>query len=293
MLHQALIRTTDDIDNSQPVLVTIDHRRVATITINREERHNAFDDNLISQLTDCLDDLVTNDDVRIVVLTGSGKSFSSGADLQWMRSMADYTRQENRNDAKKLSGMMAALVALPQPTVARVNGAAFGGGVGLICCCDLAIASTQAIFALTEVRLGLVPAVISPYVIAAIGVRQCQRYFQTGETISAEQAVRLGLIHETVEQENLDSAIERQIRLLLKGGPNAQAANKRLIERANRAQSAASMSGFTAELIAELRVSHEGQEGLSAFLEKREPAFHSIARSAHRAYHPAAGCPDS
>ncbi len=187
--------------------------------------------------------------------------------------MANYTHQENRDDAKRLAAMMAALATLPQPTVARINGAAFGGGVGLICCCDLAIAPSRAKFGLTEVRLGLAPAVISPYVIAAIGVRQCQRYFQTGEIINADQAVRLGLIHETVEHEYLDSAIERQVRMLLKGGPNAQAANKRLLEKAKREKCADAMSGYTADLIAELRVSPEGQEGVSAFLEKREPAF--------------------
>ena len=273
MSHQALLKPANETKISGSVLITIDDRRVATITIDRQERHNAFDNHLIWQLTDCFNECATNPDVRVVVLTGTGKSFSSGADLEWMRSMANYTHQENRADAQRLAGMMAALAALPQPTVARINGAAFGGGVGLICCCDLAIASTRAKFALTEVRLGLAPAVISPYVIAAIGVRQCQRYFQTGEIINADQAVRLGLVHETVEHEYLDLAVKRQIRMLLKGGPNAQAANKRLIEKAKREKCADTMSGYTAELIAELRVSPEGQEGVSAFLEKRAPTF--------------------
>ncbi|MFQ6006116.1 MAG: enoyl-CoA hydratase-related protein [Woeseia sp.] len=273
MSQQALLRRATSTEVLEPVLIATDDRGVATISINRQERHNAFDNHLVAQLTDCFNECASNSEVRVLVLTGTGKSFSSGADLDWMRSMASYTHQENREDATRLAGMMAALVAIPQPTVARINGAAIGGGVGLVCCCDLAIASSRAKFALTEVRLGLAPAVISPYVIAAIGVRQCQRYFQTGEIINADQAVRLGLVHEAVEHEYLDSAIERQIRLLLKGGPNAQAANKRLIEKAKREKCAVSMSGYTAELIAELRVSPEGQEGLSAFLEKREPSF--------------------
>ena len=276
MSQQALLRPTNKTAISDSLLVFIDARGVATITINRQERHNAFDNHLIWQLTDIFNDCASNPDVRVVVLTGTGKSFSSGADLEWMRSIANYTRQENRDDAKRLARMMAALAALPQPTVARINGAAFGGGVGLICCCDLAIASTRAKFALTEVRLGLAPAVISPYVIAAMGVRQCQRYFQTGEIVDADQAVRLGLVHEIVEHEYLDAAVDRQIRMLLKGGPNAQAANKRLIEKVEREKCADAMSGYTADLIAELRVSPEGQEGISAFLEKREPAFQSI-----------------
>ncbi len=273
MSHQALLKPANETKISESVLTTIDDRSVATITIDRQERHNAFDNHLIWQLTDCFNDCANDENVRVVVLTGTGKSFCSGADLQWMRSMANYTQQENRDDAKKLAAMMAALATLPQPTVARINGAAFGGGVGLICCCDLAIASTRAKFALTEVRLGLAPAVISPYVIAAIGVRQCQRYFQTGEIINADQAVRLGLVHETVEHEYLDLAVNQQIRMLLKGGPNAQAANKRLIEKAKREKCADTMSGYTADLIAELRVSPEGQEGVSAFLEKRAPTF--------------------
>ena len=178
MLHQALSSHSHTSEIRRVVLTKLDRRGVATITINREERHNAFDDHLISRLTECFSEFAKDKDVRVVVLTGSGKSFSSGADLEWMRSMANYTRRENRADAKKLGDMMATLAALPQPTIARVNGAAFGGGIGLICCCDLAIATIRANFAFTEVRLGLAPAVISPYVIAAIGIRQCQRYFQ-------------------------------------------------------------------------------------------------------------------
>ena len=273
MSHQALSSHSHTCDIRRVVLTEVNRRGVATITINRQERHNAFDDHLISRLTECFSECAKDKDIRVVVVTGSGKSFSSGADLEWMRSMANYTRRENRADAKKLGDMMATLAALPQPTIARVNGAAFGGGIGLICCCDLAIASIRANFAFTEVRLGLAPAVISPYVIAAIGIRQCQRYFQTGEIIDANLATRLGLIHEAVEHECLDSAVDRQVRLLLKGGPTAQAANKRLITSAIHEPSADVLSRYTEELIADLRVSPEGQEGISAFLEKREADF--------------------
>lgn len=261
---------------AEPLSVATDDRGVMTLTLNRPQRHNAFDNCLIQDLTACLAEVAYRTDVRVVILTGSGKSFCSGADLEWMRSMSKYTREENIEDARRLAGMMAALSSLPKPTIARVNGTAFGGGVGLICCCDMAVSSNRAKFALTEVRLGLVPAVVSPYVISAIGVRQCQRYFQTGETVEADTAVRLGLIHEAVEHDCLDNAVERQVRLLLLGGPNAQAANKHLIDRAKQQRcSNENLIDFTATLIANLRVSPEGQEGISAFLEKRTPIFHS------------------
>jgi len=267
------MRTVPGSDLPESVIVNTDERGVATVCLNRPERHNAFDDYLIAQLTDVFERCARDRDIRVIVLTGAGKSFSSGADLEWMRSMATYSHAENLDDARKLAGMLSALARLPKPTVARVNGAAYGGGVGLVCCCDVAIASRHARFALTEVRLGLAPAVISPYVIAAIGTRQCQRYFQTGEVIKADTAIRLGVIHETVEHEYLDSAVERQLRMLLKGGPGAQAANKQLIAEARRNASTEIMFSYTTDLIATLRASGEGQEGLSAFLEKRPAAF--------------------
>ena len=248
---------------------------VARLTMNRPEVHNAFDDALIADLTRAIDELDRDDGVRAVVLTGEGASFSAGADLNWMRGMAKAGEDENRADSLRLARLMRRLQFLSKPTIARVNGAAFGGGVGLVACCDIAIAAEGAKFALSEVKLGLVPAVISPYVIAAIGLRQARRLFVTGEIFGAAQAVSIGLVHETVAADALDGAVERVLGLLGKGGPVAQDEAKRL---------ALAMGGMTeqdmetvdernAGLIARLRVSPEGQDGLSAFLDKGLPAW--------------------
>lgn len=255
------------------VLQQIDPRGVATITFNRPEKHNAFDDELIAGLTRKLLDINHDANVRVVILTGAGKSFSAGADLNWMRSMAKFSEAENIEDALKLAELMDVLNALRKPTIARINGAVFGGGVGLVACCDIAIAADLAKFALSEVKLGLVPSVISPYVIAAIGAHQARRYFLTAEAMDAQQAQAIGLVHETVSLEKLDEAVERQVRLLLKCGPKALLACKELIA-ANAAASVSARRALkqkTAQLIAQLRVSEEGQEGLTAFLEKRAP----------------------
>lgn len=257
------------------VLQQIDSRGVATITFNRSEKHNAFDDELIAGLTQKLLDINNDASVRIVILTGAGKSFSAGADLNWMRSMAKFSEAENIEDALKLAELMDVLNALRKPTIARINGAVYGGGVGLVACCDIAIAADSAKFALSEVKLGLVPSVISPYVIAAIGAHQARRYFLTAEAIDAQQAQAIGLVHETVPQDKLDEAVERQVGLLLKCGPKALVACKELIA-ANAAASVSARRALkqkTAQLIAQLRVSDEGQEGLSAFLEKRAPQW--------------------
>ena len=248
---------------------------VARLTMNRPEVHNAFDDALIADLTRAIDELDRDDGVRAVVLTGEGASFSAGADLNWMRGMAKAGEDENRADSLRLARLMRRLQFLSKPTIARVNGAAFGGGVGLVACCDIAIAAEGAKFALSEVKLGLVPAVISPYVIAAIGLRQARRLFVTGEIFGATQALSIGLVHETVAADALDGAVERVLGLLGKGGPVAQDEAKRL---------ALAMGGMTeqdmetvdernAGLIARLRVSPEGQDGLSAFLDKGLPAW--------------------
>lgn len=248
---------------------------IARLTMNRPEVHNAFDDALIADLTRAIDELDRDDGVRAVVLTGEGASFSAGADLNWMRGMAKAGEDENRADSLRLARLMRRLQFLSKPTIARVNGAAFGGGVGLVACCDIAIAAEGAKFALSEVKLGLVPAVISPYVIAAIGLRQARRLFVTGEIFGATQALSIGLVHETVAADALDGAVERVLGLLGKGGPVAQDEAKRL---------ALAMGGMTeqdmetvdernAGLIARLRVSPEGQDGLSAFLDKGLPAW--------------------
>jgi methylglutaconyl-CoA hydratase len=261
--------------SSETVLLEVDARGVATVTMNRPKVHNAFDEALVDKLTRTLIDTAARDDVRVVVLTGAGRSFSSGADMGWMRSMIGYSEGENIEDALKLAELMSTLNALPKPTIARINGHAFGGGVGLVCCCDIAIAAEDARFALSEVRLGLVPAVISPYVIDAIGVRHARRFFLTAEPIPARKARRVGMIHEIAKGGNLDAAVEDQLEMLLKGGPVALRECKALIHMVDGHTLASdqALRRRTAELIAQLRIAEEGQEGLSAFLEKRTPEW--------------------
>lgn len=257
------------------VALETDARGVATLTLNRPEKHNAFDDVLIAKLTGQLRELDGDDGVRIVILTGAGKSFSAGADLNWMRSMAGFSEKENRDDSLALAELMAVLDGLSKPTIARVNGAVFGGGVGLVACCDIAVGTPHAKMALTEVKLGLVPAVIAPYVVRAIGPRQARRYFQTAEVMSAETAQTLGLLHEVVEAEALDNRVEDIVTALLQAGPNAVAAAKQLVAMTDAASAdeCDALKHETAALIARLRVSDEGQEGLTAFLEKRKPGW--------------------
>lgn len=252
-----------------------DERGVATVTMNRPDVHNAFNAELVSELTETFERLGADESVRVVVLTGEGPSFSAGADLNWMRGMASASEKANLDDARHLARMLRTLNYLPRPTVARVNGAAFGGGVGLIACCDIAIGAIGAKFGLTEVKLGLVPATIAPYVVPAIGPRQARRLFLSAEIFGAEQAARLGLLHEAVPEDELDEAVERQVGFLLKNGPAALAAAKRLVGtvRSWSEDDQAELDEITSELIARLRVSDEGQEGLGAFLEKRKPSW--------------------
>lgn len=259
--------------NEAQVLVETDRRGVATVTLNRPDKHNAFNAEMIAELTAALQALDRDAAVRVVVLTGAGKSFSAGADLNWMKSMAAYSEAENLDDSLKLAELMQVLDNLGKPTIARVNGHVFGGGVGLVSCCDIAITVESARFALSEVKLGLVPAVISPYVIAAIGERHARRFFLTAEAMDAAMARNIGLVHEAVAQDALDDCVEREISLLLQGGPEAQAAAKHLVRQVCHADTDAEshLRRTTAELIAQIRVSDEGQEGLSAFLEKRKP----------------------
>lgn len=245
---------------------------VTTITLDRPDKHNAFDDALIAELTAVLKRVDDDAATRVVVLTGAGKSFSSGADLGWMRRMAGYDAVENRTDALKLAELMRTLDTLSKPTIARVNGAAFGGAVGLVACCDIAISLDIAKYSLSEVRLGLVPAVISPYVVRAIGTREARRWFLTAEPFDAATAQRIGLVHEVSNIAGLDHAVTRQVDALSRGGRNAIAAAKRLVARVSAPVDEALLLE-TAELIAALRVAPEGQEGLAAFLEKRDPAW--------------------
>lgn len=252
-----------------------DSRNVTRITLNRPKVRNAFDDRMIQELQQALKDIDADPASRCVVITGAGSAFCAGGDIEWMRSMAGFGESENLRDARLLAQLMATLDSLSKPTIARVNGHAFGGGVGVIACCDIAIADTGAKFSLSEVRLGLVPAVISPYVIAAIGARQARRYFLTGEIFDAVAAVQLELVHAAVPTAQLDASVDAVISDLLLGGPCAIAESKKLIATVSRADSAAlpDVGEHTARLIARLRVSAEGQEGLGAFLEKRKASW--------------------
>jgi methylglutaconyl-CoA hydratase len=257
------------------VELQVDRRGVATLTLNRPQVHNAFDATLIARLTESLVAIKSRGDVRVVVLTGAGRSFSAGADIHWMRSMAACSEEENLEDALHLADLMSLLNSMPLPVIARVNGHAFGGGVGLIACCDIAVASNDARFSLSEVRLGVVPAVISPYVVAAIGERNARRLFLSGEAIDAKLARRVGLIHEIAKPHKLDAAVADQLGMVLRGGPVALRESKELIFMVEGGALSAdqALKRRTAQIIAQLRVSAEGQEGLAAFLEKRQPGW--------------------
>ena len=249
---------------------------VARLTLNRPEVHNAFDDSLIAELNAHLDQLhalANAGDVRVVVLGSEGKSFSAGADLNWMKRMVDYGLEDNLADSRKLSALMFGLDTLPCPTVCRVQGAAFGGAVGLAACCDLVVASDKAKFCLSEVKIGLSPAVISPYVQRALGERQMRRYALTAEVMDAPTAMALGLVHQVVEHDALDSAIDAMLDTLLGGSPQAQRATKALLASVAQAPNSDATREHTCQVISKLRVSQEGQEGLASFFEKRRPAW--------------------
>lgn len=255
------------------VLTSIDSRGVARVTLNRPDKHNAFDDGIIAELRGAFTELARRDDVRAVVLASEGKSFSAGADLGWMKRMADYDFGHNMKDAEALADMLRALYELPQPTIARVQGAAFGGAVGLVSCCDMAVASERASFCLSEVKIGLVPATISPYVIRALGERASRRYFTTAERFSAAEAHRLGLVSEVAPAEDLDERVEALIQALLQNGPLAVRAAKDLVNSFAGREIDADLVEDSCARIAHIRVSREGQEGLGAFLGKRQPGW--------------------
>ncbi|MBZ0086533.1 MAG: enoyl-CoA hydratase/isomerase family protein [Thermomonas sp.] len=246
---------------------------VAHLRMSRPQVHNAFDDHLVAAMTEALVAIGADAAVRVLVLEAEGPSFSAGADLNWMRGMAAASEEANRIDSLALARLMRTLDELPKPTIAAVQGAAFGGGVGLVACCDIAIGASEAKFGLTESRLGLLPAVISPYVINAIGPRQARRYFATAEIFDAAEALRIGLLHKVVNATALDNAVQRQIDLLLNAGPSASANAKRLVRDVVAHSDGARHDADNAALIARLRVSPEGQEGLTAFLEKRKPGW--------------------
>ena len=246
---------------------------IGIVALNRPEVHNAFNGTMIAELTQALLQLGADDDVRAIVLTGNGASFCAGADLNWMKKMAGYSRAENLADARALARMLQTLNEVPKPTVARIHGAAYGGGVGLTACCDIAIAAAEATFALSEGKLGLIPATISPYVVEAIGARQARRYFLTAERFEAAEAYRLGLVHDIVPIMQLDDRINEVLGTLLIVGPNAQRECKTLIHAVAHRPIDAKMIAGTVGRIAAVRASAEGKEGVAAFLSKRSPAW--------------------
>ncbi|CAO3430289.1 enoyl-CoA hydratase/isomerase family protein [Azospirillum doebereinerae] len=248
---------------------------VATVTMNRGEVHNAFNEQVIADLTAAFTKVGSDPAVRVVLLRGVGKSFSAGADLGWMKKMAGYSHEENLTDAMGLAGMLRVLDECPKPTVAVVQGPAFGGGVGLVSACDIAIGVETATFALSEVRLGIIPAAISPYVIGAIGERACRRYFLTGERFSAAEAHRIGLLHEVVAADGLETAVEKTVKNLLDSAPTAVTAAKELVRAVARRPLTDAVVRDTAERIARQRASAEGKEGVGAFLDKRNPSWRS------------------
>ena len=254
----------------------VDQRGVAWLTLERPEIHNAFDDSLIAELNAHLERLheaASTGEVRVVVLGSEGKSFSAGADLGWMKRMVEYDFEGNLADSRKLSALMHGLDTLPCPTLCRMQGAAFGGAVGLAACCDLVVASEKVKFCLSEVKIGLSPAVISPYVQRAIGPRQMRRYALTAEVIDAPTALALGLAHRIAPHDELDEAVEAMLEILLAGSPQAQRATKALLADVAREPDSDATREHTCRVISELRVSEEGQEGLASFFEKRRPAW--------------------
>ena len=247
---------------------------IGIVTLNNPDKHNAFDDTLIVDLTRELETLDENSDVRVVVLSAKGKSFSAGADLNWMKRMSTYSEEENFRDAMTLGELMLTLHGLSKPTIARVQGPAYGGGVGLVACCDIAVGTQNAAFSLSEVKLGLIPAVISPYVIAAIGERAAHRYFLTAERFDATEAFRLGLLHElAASDDDMDEKINDICNALMQGGPCAHKAGKALIAAVASRPIDNVVVTDTAKRIAGVRASVEGKDGVAAFLEKRKACW--------------------
>ena len=254
---------------SENILLNTDERGVATVTLNRPEKRNAFGDELISDLTMLLNDLDGDETIRVVVLTGAGDTFSAGADLNWMRRMTDYTRDENLADAGELAAMLRAIYACPQPTIARVQGDVYAGGMGLVAACDMAVSVDTAHYCLSEVKLGLIPATISPYVIRAMGARAAHRYFLTAERFGAAEAHRIGLVHEVVTADALDAKVAELTQVLVSASPNAVRACKKLVQDVAEREINDALVAQTVAGIADIRASDEGKEGLQSFLQKR------------------------
>lgn len=245
----------------------------ATVTLARPEIRNAFNDEVIAELTAAFTELGARDDVRAIVLAAEGPAFCAGADLNWMRRMADYSRAENLADAGKLAEMLRAIHACPKPTVARVQGDVYAGGMGLVAACDVALSVDTVGFCLSEVKLGLIPATISPYVIRAMGARAAQRYFLTAERFDATEALRIGFVHEAVPADRLDERVDAVVKSLVQAGPAAVRACKQLVQEVAGQPITPSLIAATVESIADIRASAEGREGVQSFLQKRKPGW--------------------
>jgi len=254
---------------SDPILEVSESDAIARVTLNRPDVRNAFNAELIAELHRTFDRLANDEALRAVILSGSGKTFCGGADINWMRASLELSREENVSDAKRMSDMFAALDRCPRPVIARIHGAALGGGAGLVAVCDVAIASDDAQFGFTEIKLGILPAVISPFVISKIGVSHARALFLTGERFGAERAATIGLVHEVVRFEDLDTAVDRVVDEIKSGGRHAIALAKKTI--ADVAANPEDAREITTQAIARQRASPEGQEGLRAFLERRKP----------------------
>lgn len=259
--------------DAHPVLLHLGPDGVATLTFNRPSLHNAIDESVITELKSALQRVAADAAVRVVVVAGNGKSFCAGADLNWMQRTACYDEAQNHRDALEFTELLAILDTLSKPTIARVHGPAYGGGVGIVAACDIAIGTPQAAFMFSEVRLGLIPAMISPYAVAAIGSRNARRYMVSAERIDAAEALRIGLLHEVCETADLDARIAKLVEQLLRGGPEAMARSKALVARVAHAPVDEALRDYTARGIAAVRASAEGKEGIAAFLEKRPPAW--------------------
>jgi methylglutaconyl-CoA hydratase len=246
--------------------------RVASVTLDRPEVHNAFNEVMIAELTAVFKKVSEDESVRVVVLTGNGKSFSAGADLNWMKKMINYSYEQNLEDSLKLAELFFLMYSLPKPIIARVNGAAIGGGTGLVAVCDIAVAADSAKFSLSEVKLGLVPACISPYVIRKVGEGRCREFFLTGERLTAKRALEAGLVNHVVSLEELDQAVQEKVDQLISSGPKALAMCKELLKNVP-GMSFDEAKTYTADMIASMRIGDEGQEGMNAFLEKRKPKW--------------------
>lgn len=253
------------------ILYSVD-KLICKVILNRPEIHNAFDDLMISELHDALDKIEKDPEIRIVVITGAGESFCAGADLNWMRRVKDWSYEKNYEDALRVAELMEKIYSFPKPVITRVNGTTIGGGTGIVAASDIAIAVENAVFGLAEVKIGLVPSVISPYLIKRCGERVCREIFLTGERISARKALEFGLVNYVVPKEELDKKVEEIVNMLLSSGPNALRMCKELIKKVSELP-LTEVKSYTADIIAKIRISEEGQEGISSFLERRKPKW--------------------